>query len=108
MIFHLAARFFHLPVSGMEPELTASLLKNKVVGIAYETVVGRDGRSSPLLQPMSEVAGRMSIQVAARFLEKIHQRQRQLSCWRCRCIAGRAMYRRRWYGRHQCGENGGR
>lgn len=55
-----------------EPELTDALLRHKVVGIAYETVLGRDGRSLPLLQPMSEVAGRMSIQVAAHFLEKIN------------------------------------
>ena len=52
-----------------EPELTAALLKNKVVGIAYETVVGRDGKSLPLLAPMSEIAGRMSIQLGAQFLE---------------------------------------
>ena len=41
-----------------EPELTAALLKHKVIGIAYETVVGRDGKSLPLLAPMSEIAGR--------------------------------------------------
>lgn len=52
-----------------EPALTAALLKNKVVGIAYETVVGRDGKSLPLLAPMSEIAGRMSIQLGAQFLE---------------------------------------
>lgn len=55
-----------------EPALTEALLKHKVISIAYETVLGRDGRSLPLLQPMSEVAGRMSIQVAAHFLEKIN------------------------------------
>ena len=52
-----------------EPELTAALLKHKVTGIAYETVVGRDGRSLPLLAPMSEIAGRMSVQIGAQFLE---------------------------------------
>ncbi|HWQ41370.1 MAG TPA: alanine dehydrogenase [Desulfosporosinus sp.] len=52
-----------------EPELTAALLKKRVVGIAYETVQPADG-SLPLLIPMSEVAGRMSIQVGAQFLEK--------------------------------------
>ncbi|MCI5837459.1 MAG: alanine dehydrogenase [Veillonellaceae bacterium] len=71
-LFHEGQILFTYLHLAAEPELTASLLKNKVVGIAYETVVGRDGRSLPLLQPMSEVAGRMSIQVAARFLEKIH------------------------------------
>lgn len=54
-----------------EPLLTAALLKKKVVGIAYETVQPAD-RSLPLLTPMSEVAGRMSIQIGAQFLEKPH------------------------------------
>ncbi len=54
-----------------EPELTAALLKKRVVGIAYETVQPADG-SLPLLIPMSEVAGRMSIQIGAQFLEKPH------------------------------------
>ena len=52
-----------------EPELTDALLRHKVVGIAYETVRGRDGRSLPLLSPMSEIAGRMSVQLGAQFLE---------------------------------------
>ena len=52
-----------------EPELTRALLKNKVIGIAYETVQPADG-SLPLLAPMSEVAGRMASQIGARFLEK--------------------------------------
>ena len=54
-----------------EPELAAALLRKKVVGIAYETIEGPN-RSLPLLAPMSEVAGRMSIQVGAQFLEKPH------------------------------------
>lgn len=52
-----------------EPELTKALLKKKVVGIAYETIVGKNN-TLPLLSPMSEVAGRMSVQVGAQFLEK--------------------------------------
>lgn len=52
-----------------EPELTQVLLAKKVVGIAYETIEG-DGHSLPLLAPMSEVAGRMSVQIGAQFLEK--------------------------------------
>lgn len=52
-----------------EPELTKALLKKNVVGIAYETVQLRDG-SLPLLTPMSEVAGRMSVQIGAMLLEK--------------------------------------
>lgn len=51
------------------PELTRALLERGVVGIAYETVQ-LDNGSLPLLTPMSEVAGRLSIQVAAHWLEK--------------------------------------
>ncbi len=51
------------------PELTEILLAEKVIGIGYETV-RLDNGYLPLLAPMSEVAGRMSIQVGARFLEK--------------------------------------
>ncbi len=61
--------YFHL---APEPELTRVLIEKKVVAIAYETVELADG-SLPLLIPMSEVAGRMSIQVGAAFLEKPHQ-----------------------------------
>ena len=51
--------------------LTDALLANKVTGIAYETVRDRAG-TLPLLTPMSEVAGRMSVQVGAAYLEKEH------------------------------------
>ena len=53
------------------PELTAALIERKVTGIAYETIEEPDGRL-PLLEPMSEIAGRMSIQVGAHFLERAH------------------------------------
>jgi alanine dehydrogenase len=49
--------------------LTDKLLESKVIGIAYETVRDRRG-TLPLLTPMSEVAGRMSVQVGASYLEK--------------------------------------
>jgi alanine dehydrogenase len=52
-------------------DLTDALLANKVTGIAYETVRDRAG-TLPLLTPMSEVAGRMSVQVGAAYLEKEH------------------------------------
>ena len=52
-------------------ELTQALVDRKVTGIAYETVRDRAG-TLPLLTPMSEVAGRMSVQVGATFLEKEH------------------------------------
>jgi alanine dehydrogenase len=50
------------------PALTNKLLESKVIGIAYETVRDRRGML-PLLMPMSEVAGRMSVQVGASYLE---------------------------------------
>jgi alanine dehydrogenase len=53
------------------PELTNKLLDAKIIGIAYETVRDRQG-TLPLLTPMSEVAGRMSVQVGAAYLEKEH------------------------------------
>ena len=52
-----------------ELELTQALLEKRVVAIAYETVQTKD-RALPLLTPMSEVAGRMSTQIGAQFLEK--------------------------------------
>ena len=53
-----------------EEALTNALIKNKVVGIAYETVQ-LPNRSLPLLTPMSEVAGKMSVQIGAHYLEKL-------------------------------------
>lgn len=52
-----------------EPELTKVLKEKKVVSIAYETVQTADNKL-PLLEPMSEVAGRMSVQIGATFLQK--------------------------------------
>lgn len=51
-------------------ELTNALLDAKVIGIAYETV--KAGKTLPLLMPMSEIAGRMAVQVGASYLEKEH------------------------------------
>ena len=51
-----------------DPQQTQALLEKKVIGIAYETVQPED-RSLPLLSPMSEVAGRLSIQNGAKLLE---------------------------------------
>jgi alanine dehydrogenase len=50
------------------PDLTAKLLDTRVNAVAYETIREPDG-SLPLLTPMSEVAGRMSVQVGAQYLE---------------------------------------
>ncbi len=52
-------------------ELTKALLEKKVTGIAYETVELSDG-SLPLLEPMSEIAGKLSVQVGACCLEREH------------------------------------
>ena len=51
------------------PDLTAVLLEKDIIGIAYETIQLADG-SLPLLTPMSEIAGRMAVQVGAHYLEK--------------------------------------
>jgi alanine dehydrogenase len=51
-------------------KLTEQLIQRKVTGIAYETITDRHG-GLPLLTPMSEVAGRMAIQVGAHYLEKM-------------------------------------
>ena len=58
--------YFHFASS---ETLTTAMIKSKSVCIAYETVEDADG-SLPLLIPMSEVAGRMSIQQGAKYLEK--------------------------------------
>ncbi len=58
--------YFHF---ASDRTLTEAMIKTKATCIAYETVELPD-RSLPLLIPMSEVAGRMSIQEGARFLEK--------------------------------------
>ncbi len=60
--------YFHLAPM---PELTKALIDSKVTAVAYETIQLENG-SLPLLTPMSEVAGRMSIQIGAHFLEKSH------------------------------------
>lgn len=51
------------------PELTKALIERRVTAIAYETTEAKDG-SLPMLKPMSEIAGKMSVQVGARYLEK--------------------------------------
>jgi alanine dehydrogenase len=53
------------------PALAEVLLSKRILGIAYETVEGGDG-SFPLLKPMSQIAGRLAIQVGAYFLQSQH------------------------------------
>jgi alanine dehydrogenase len=63
---HLLFTYLHL---APDPDQAHGLMKSGATCIAYETVTSRSGQL-PLLKPMSEVAGRMSIQVAAHYLEK--------------------------------------
>jgi alanine dehydrogenase len=49
--------------------LTQEMLERKVIGVAYETITNSEGHL-PLLTPMSEVAGRMAVQVGAHYLQK--------------------------------------
>jgi alanine dehydrogenase len=98
---HLLFTYLHLAADKPQAE---GLMKSGATCIAYETVTSRSG-ALPLLKPMSEVAGRMSIQVGAHYLEKeqggrgvllggVPESPRQ-GCdpWRRRC-------------RHQRGANG--
>ena len=57
--------YFHLAAA---EELTYALIKSGAINIAYETIQKDDG-ALPLLKPMSEVAGRMGVQEAAKYLE---------------------------------------
>lgn len=62
---HILFTYLHLAI---EKSLTEELIKKKVTSIAYETIQKVDG-TLPLLLPMSEVAGKMSVQIAANLLE---------------------------------------
>jgi alanine dehydrogenase len=63
---HILFTYLHLAADKPQAE---GLMKSGATCIAYETVTGKNG-SLPLLKPMSEVAGRMSVQVGAHYLEK--------------------------------------
>lgn len=63
---HVLFTYLHL---ASLPELTKTLLETKITAIAYETIEAKDG-TLPMLKPMSEIAGRMSVQIGARYLEK--------------------------------------
>ncbi|SEN22171.1 alanine dehydrogenase [Paenibacillus sp. OV219] len=60
--------YLHLAAA---PELTKALVEKGVSGVAYETIQMPNG-SLPLLTPMSEVAGRMAVQVGSQFLEAFY------------------------------------
>jgi alanine dehydrogenase len=65
---HILFTYLHLAAA---PELARALVDNNVTAIAYETIQAPNG-SLPLLTPMSEVAGRMSVQEGAKYLEAFH------------------------------------
>jgi len=60
--------YFHFAA---DEALTRAMIERRCVAVAYETIRDRDGRL-PLLTPMSEVAGRMSVQQGAKYLESAH------------------------------------
>ncbi len=70
-LFHEGQILFTYLHLAPDPAQTHALLQKKVIGIAYETVQPADN-SLPLLSPMSEVAGRLSIQTGAQMLESNH------------------------------------
>ena len=86
------------------PELTDKLLESKVIGIAYETVRDRQG-TLPLLTPMSEVAGRMSVQVGATLPGKRTRRAGDSAGRRAGRAAGACDDHGRRRGGHQRGED---
>jgi alanine dehydrogenase len=63
---HIFFTYFHFASS---EELTRAMIERKAICVAYETVETEDGKL-PLLEPMSEVAGRLSIQEGAKYLER--------------------------------------
>ncbi len=64
---HTLFTYFHFAAS---PSLTSAMVASGATCIAYETVEGKRPGSLPLLTPMSEIAGKMAIQEAAKYLEK--------------------------------------
>ncbi len=62
--------YTYLHLAADRPQ-TDALLASKVKGVAYETLMDRNG-SLPLLAPMSQIAGRLSVQEGAKYLEKIY------------------------------------
>ena len=92
------------------PDLTKALLDTTITAIAYETIEAKDG-TLPMLKPMSEIAGRMSVQIGAHYLGKDARR-----AWASvgRCAWSRAGEGRRTRGRgggqrgdSDCGRDGG-
>ena len=95
--------YLHLAAS---KSLTRRLLDRDIVGIGYETVQFDDG-TLPLLVPMSEVAGRLSIQAGAKSLEMISG-GREFCCRRLGCPAWACHHHRGWNRGDECLCRGGR
>ena len=64
------ALFTYLHLASL-PDLTKALVASRITAIAYETVEAGD-HSLPILRPMSEIAGRLAVQVGAHYLEQVH------------------------------------
>lgn len=60
--------FLHLAA---DQKLTERLIENQIIAIGYETIEAQDG-SLPVLKPMSEIAGRMAVQIGAYYLQKAY------------------------------------
>lgn len=90
----LVFTYFHF---ACDQQLTEAMIKSKSVCMAYETVVDRQG-ALPLLIPMSEVAGRMSVQEGARFL-KSHKAGKEFYWVECRGKTCKSIS----FGRWSCG-----
>ena len=84
--------------------LTDVLLERRVAGIAYETITDRNG-ALPLLTPMSEVAGRMAVQVGASYLQRAYGGRGMLLCGVPGRTAGRRRHHRRRHRRYQLRED---
>ena len=93
--------YLHLAAAG---DLVFQLMDSGVHAVAYETIQLPDG-SLPLLMPMSEVAGRMSVQTWHSLSGKTVWKRHLVG----RCAGrqtGTCSHHWRWHRRHQCGQNG--
>jgi alanine dehydrogenase len=70
-LFHKGQMLFTYLHLAADRPLTEALLERQVYAFAYETVERADG-TLPILRPMSEVAGRLSVQIGAHYLERSH------------------------------------
>ncbi|HUI70015.1 MAG TPA: alanine dehydrogenase [Spirochaetia bacterium] len=68
-LFHEGQILFTYLHLAADEQQTRALLKSKIKGVAYETIRLQDG-TLPCLKPMSEIAGRLSVQEGAKYLEK--------------------------------------